>query len=215
MVKIKKFVFNPFGENTFVVWDDLTMECAVIDPGCSDEFEENALSEFIRGNDLLPKYLINTHSHIDHILGCRFVKEKYDPEYLVPENDLILLRNAFSQADIFNLRFKEPPEPDNFISEKLTISLGGSPVEFLFTPGHTPGEFCLYFPNEKFCITGDVLFRDGIGRTDLWGGNFNTLINSIKEKLLILDDNVIIYPGHGEESTIGREKKLNSFIKEQ
>lgn len=214
MVKIKKFVFNPFSENTFIVWDDHTKECAVIDPGCSDEVEENELSEFIRNNDLSPKYLINTHCHLDHIWGCKFVKDKYNPEYLIPEDDLPLLKNAGNQADMYNIQFTEPPEPDNFISEKLVITLGESPVKFLFTPGHTPGEFCLYFPNENFCIVGDVIFKDSIGRTDLWGGDYGTLIGSITKKLLSLDDDVIIYSGHGEETTIGREREKNPFLRE-
>ena len=196
------------------MWDDHTKECAVIDPGCSDEVEENELSEFIRNNDLIPKYLINTHCHLDHIWGCKFVKEKYDPEYLIPEDDLTLMKNAESQANMYNVQFNEPPEPDNFISEKLKIKLGESPIEFLFTPGHTPGEFCLYFPNENFCIVGDVIFKDSIGRTDLWGGDYGTLIDSIMEKLLSLNDEVVIYPGHGEESTIGRERASNPFLKE-
>lgn len=213
MVKIKKFVFNPFSENTFIVWDDHTKECAVIDPGCSDEVEENELSEFIRSNSLIPKYLINTHCHLDHIWGSRFIKDKYNSEYLIPEDDLILLRNAGGQADMYNIQFNEPPEPDKFISENLNIFLGQSPIKFLFTPGHTPGEFCLYFPNENFCIVGDVIFKDSIGRTDLWGGNYDTLIDSITEKLLSLEDDVIIYSGHGEESTIGREREKNPFLK--
>jgi hydroxyacylglutathione hydrolase len=214
MVKVKKFIFNPFNENTFIVWDDHTKECAVIDPGCSDELEENELSEFISNNALIPKYLINTHCHLDHIWGCRFVKDKYNSEYLIPEDDLVLLKNAGNQADMYNIQFNEPPEPDNFISENLKISLGQSPVNFLFTPGHTPGEFCLYFPNENFCIVGDVIFKDSIGRTDLRGGDYDTLINSITEKLLSLEDDVIIYSGHGEETTIGREREKNPFLKE-
>ncbi len=214
MVKIKKFVFNPFNENTFIVWDDHSKECAVIDPGCSDEVEENELSEFIQNNDLIPKYLINTHCHLDHIWGCRFVKKKFNPEYLIPEDDLMLLKNAGTQADMYNVQFNEPPQPDNFLSEKLKLSLGESDLKLLFTPGHTPGEFCLYFPNENFCIVGDVLFRDGIGRTDLWGGDYNTLIDSITSKLFSLDDDVVIYPGHGEESTIGRERAKNPFLNE-
>jgi hydroxyacylglutathione hydrolase len=215
MVKIEKFVFNPFNENTFIVWDENTKDCAIIDPGCSNESEENELSGFIRKNVLVPKYLINTHCHLDHIWGCRFVKEKYDAEYLIPEDDLILLKNAVSQADMYNVRFTEPPSPDNFISEKLEIFIGGSAIKFLYTPGHTPGEFCLYFPNENICIVGDVIFKDSIGRTDLWGGDYETLINSIMTKLLSLNDDVIIYPGHGENSTIGRERALNPFLNEK
>ena len=214
MVKLRKFVFNPFRENTFIVWDDLTKECAVIDPGCSDEVEENELSEFIRNNNLIPKYLINTHCHLDHIWGCKFVKEKYNPEYLIPEDDLALLKNAGTQAERYNVQFDNPPSPDNFISEKLNIKLGESAVKFLYTPGHTPGEFCLFFPDENFCIVGDVLFKDSIGRTDLWGGDYETLLNSIINKLLPLNDDVVIYSGHGDESTIGRERRMNPFLNE-
>ncbi len=214
MVKLKKFIFNPFQENTFVVWDDHTKECAIIDPGCSDELEEKELSEFIRNNNLIPKYLINTHCHLDHIWGCKFVKEKYNPEFLIPEDDLTLLKNAGTQAGMYNVQFSEPPAPDNFISESLKISLGESLIDFLYTPGHTPGEFCIYFPDENFCIVGDVIFKGSIGRTDLWGGDYETLINSITSKLLSLNDDVVIYPGHGEESTIGIERIKNPFLKE-
>ncbi|HSD63274.1 MAG TPA: MBL fold metallo-hydrolase [Ignavibacteriaceae bacterium] len=214
MVKIKKFVFNPFQENTFVVWDDLTKECAIIDPGCSDELEENALSGFISSLELIPNYLINTHCHLDHIWGCKFVKEKYNLTFLIPEDDFILLKNAGTQAARYNVPFKEPPAPDDFISQNLKISLGKSEIKFLYTPGHTPGEFCLYFPDENFCIVGDVLFKDSIGRTDLWGGDYRTLMDSIRTKLLSLDDNVVIYPGHGDESTIGRERTKNPFLNE-
>lgn len=214
MVRIKKFVFNPFQENTFIVWDDKTKECAIIDPGCSDELEENELAEFISGNALIPEYLINTHCHLDHIWGCNFVKSRYNPRYLIPEDDFDLLKNAGTQADLYNVQLKEPPAPDDFISENLKIFLGVSQIKFLFTPGHTPGEFCIYFPEENFCIVGDVLFKDSIGRTDLWGGDYLTLIDSIKNKLLSLNDDVIIYPGHGEESTIGRERRKNPFLNE-
>jgi glyoxylase-like metal-dependent hydrolase (beta-lactamase superfamily II) len=212
MVKVKKFVFNPFQENTFVVWDDRTKECAIIDPGCSDELEENELAEFIADNNLITKYLINTHCHLDHIWGCRFVKEKFQPVYFIPEDDLTLLKNAGTQAETFGIQFKDPPFPDDFISEKIILTLGRSSINFLFTPGHTPGEFCLYFPDEQFCIVGDVIFKDSIGRTDLWGGDYETLIDSIKSKLLSLNDDVVIYPGHGEESTIGRERTQNPFL---
>jgi glyoxylase-like metal-dependent hydrolase (beta-lactamase superfamily II) len=212
MVKVKKFVFNPFQENTFIVWDDLTRECAIIDPGCSDELEQNELAEFISSNILITKYLINTHCHLDHIWGCKFVKEKYQPLYLIPQDDLILLKNASMQAETFGIQFNEPPVPDDFISEKIKLTLGKSLINFLFTPGHTPGEFCLYFPEEKFCIVGDVIFKDSIGRTDLWGGDYRTLLDSIFSKLLTLGDDVMIYPGHGEKSTIGRERSNNPFL---
>jgi len=212
MVLVKVFTFNLFAENTFVIWDDETKEGAVIDPGNSADEEQKVLTNFISSKNLIIKYLINTHCHIDHILGCSFVKREYNPVYYAPEKDLILLENAQIQAEMFDIIFTKPPTPDQLISEESDLSLGNSQIQFLFTPGHTPGEYCLYFENEKICFTGDVLFKEGIGRTDLWGGDYNTLINSIEIKLLTLPDDVIIYPGHGEASTIGYEKQYNPFL---
>ncbi|HLG32886.1 MAG TPA: MBL fold metallo-hydrolase [Ignavibacteriaceae bacterium] len=212
MIRIKNFTFNLFAENTLVVWDDKTFECAIVDPGNSNSEEEKMLEEFISSNKLKMKYLVNTHCHIDHILGCRFVKEKYNPVYLAPELDLSLLKFAQKQAEAFDIKMEDPPLPDQFLNEEAYITLGDSVGKFIFTPGHSPGEFCIYFENEKLCITGDVLFNEGIGRTDLWGGDYKTLIDSIKSKLFKLPDNVKIYPGHGETSTIGHEKLNNPFL---
>lgn len=212
MIVIKKFVFNPFSENTYVVWDEKTHEGMIVDPGCFDSSEEKELEDFIANRNIVVKYLIVTHCHIDHILGCRFVHDKYSPLYLVPKEDLPLLENAEKQAAAFGLEIKAPPLSDNYLTENSKINLGNSTVEILSTPGHSPGEHCLYFGNEKFCITGDVLFQKSIGRTDLWGGDYTILINSIKNKLLNLPDEVIIYPGHGEHSKIGLEKSENPFL---
>jgi len=212
MIKIKNFTFNLFAENTLVIWDDNSLESAIVDPGSSNSAEEKILEEFISSQKLKVKYLINTHCHIDHILGCRFVKEKYNPLYLVSELDLPLLKNAQKQADAFDIKMNEPPLPDQFINEETIIKLGESVGKFIFTPGHSPGEFCIYFKEEKLCITGDVLFNEGIGRTDLWGGDYKTLIDSIESKLFKLPDDVKIYPGHGETSTIGHEKFNNPFL---
>jgi glyoxylase-like metal-dependent hydrolase (beta-lactamase superfamily II) len=212
MIKLEKFIFNPFSENTYLIWEEASHETALIDPGCSDESEEAVLSEFISANELNLKYLINTHCHIDHIFGCKFIKEKYNPIFLIPEKDLPLLKNAAKQAEMFDIEIKTPPKPDQYLSEYLFITLNQSEIKFLFTPGHTPGEFCIYLEKEKILISGDVLFKEGIGRTDLWGGNYNTLINSINTKLLALPNDVKVYPGHGEETTIGNEKKNNPFL---
>jgi hydroxyacylglutathione hydrolase len=214
MIVIKKFVFNPFAENTYVVWDEKTHEGMIVDPGCFEPSEEKELEDFIAARNIIVKYLIVTHCHIDHILGCRFVKDKYSPIYLVPKDDLPLLENAFKQAAAFGLEIETPPLPGNYLNEDTKINLGNSSVKILSTPGHSPGEHCLYFLNEKFCITGDVLFQKSIGRTDLWGGNHTILINSIKNKLLNLPDEVIIYPGHGENSKIGLEKSENPFLRQ-
>jgi glyoxylase-like metal-dependent hydrolase (beta-lactamase superfamily II) len=212
LIQIQKFTFNLFSENTFVLWDDDSKECAIVDPGCSDSSEETELSGYISDNNLNVKNLINTHCHIDHILGCEFIKRKYNPIYYAPELDIPLLRNAQKQASFVGMDFSISILPDEFITEDKVLYLGKSNLSFLFTPGHTPGEFCIYIPDIKTCITGDVLFYDSIGRSDLWGGNFDTLIKSIREKLLTLPGETIIYPGHGESSTIDREKKFNSFL---
>ena len=213
MIQIKNFIFNDFAENTILLWDDESYESAVIDPGMSNSEEKKVFSDFLTGNKLQLKYLINTHCHIDHILGCEYIKTKYGVDYYAPEKDIILLKNASTQAQMFGLNLDDPPEPDKLISEKIELSLGNSKLKFLFTPGHTPGEFCIYLKDEKICITGDVLFKEGIGRTDLWGGNYNTLIKSIETKLFTLPDNVKIFPGHGESSTIGHEKENNPLLK--
>lgn len=214
MLVIKSFIFNLFSENTYVIWDESTRESAIIDPGCSNNVEEKILGNYIDENNLEVKYLINTHCHVDHVLGCEFVKNKFGPIYYIPEKDLFLFEGAVLQANTFNLTLNPLPKPDEYLSEDLHLNLGKSKMSFLCTPGHTPGEFCIYFPTEAFCITGDVLFKNSIGRTDLWGGDYDTLLNSIKTKLLTLPENVLIYPGHGESSKIGLEKSDNPFLNE-
>ena len=212
MINIKKFIFSPFQENTYVVWDEETKETAIIDPGCLERREEEELSGFIELEKLNVKYLINTHCHIDHIFGNAFVKLKYDCEFYAPEKDLELLNNMKNQADAFGVKVKLSPKPDKLINNEMVLRLGNKKMEFIFTPGHTPGEYSIYLPDEKICFTGDVLFREGIGRTDLWGGDYSTLMNSIKNKLLTLSDETLILPGHGAESTIEYEKKNNPFL---
>ena len=201
-----------FSENTFVIWDDVTRESAIIDPGCFDESEEDQLINFIDSKNLKISYLINTHCHIDHIFGCRFVKEKFNPVYFAPEKDVSLLKNVDTQAKMLGINFSITILPDQYLTEQTILNLGNSELKFLFTPGHTPGEYCIYLPKEEICITGDVLFYDSIGRTDLWGGNYDNLIKSIIEKLLTLPDGTKIYPGHGSESTILRERTNNPFL---
>lgn len=212
MIHIERFVFSPFMENTYLAWDDVSREAAVIDPGCYDRQEENNLAGFIIDNALKLKYLINTHCHLDHTFGNNFVKSNYEVTFLAPEDDIFLLELADEQAKSFGMKFIPSPMPDAYIREEEKIYLGNSEGIFLNTPGHTPGEVCLYFPDVKKCVTGDVLFYEGIGRTDLWGGDYLTLENSIRKKLFALDDEVEVLPGHGEKSTIGHEKKHNPFL---
>lgn len=212
MIQIKKFTFNIFSENTYILWDEETNESSIIDPGCFTDQEKTEIEDFITGKSLRVKYLINTHCHIDHIFGCEFVKGKFNPQYFVPELDIPFLENASLQAKMFGIDFTFSLSPDGFLDESKSLFLGKSELKFLFTPGHTKGEYCIYLPTEKICVTGDVLFYDSIGRTDLWGGDYETIIQSIKLKLLTLPDETIIYPGHGDISTILREKKFNPFL---
>lgn len=212
MLKIQRFVFSPFLENTYLVWDEETKQTAVVDPGCLFDHEERELSDFINEQNLKVNYLINTHCHIDHVFGNAFVKNKYDPPFYAPEKDIFLLDMMPNQAKEYGIQMKFSPNPGEFITEELELKLGKIPLKFLFTPGHTPGEYCIYFENEKKCITGDVLFKEGIGRTDLWGGNYKTLIDSIHNKLFTLPEDVEIFPGHGDSSSIGYEKKNNPFL---
>ena len=212
MIKIKVFTFNLFAENTIILWEEESRDAAIVDPGNSNPEEDKMLSEFVILENLNIKYLINTHCHIDHILGCKFVKEKFNAVYYAPENDIPLLEHASQQAEMFDIKLDPIPNPDVLISEETELYIGSSKLNFLFTPGHTPGEVCIYLAKEKICITGDVLFNESIGRTDLWGGNYDQLIDSIQIKLLSLPDDVDIYPGHGSASTIGHEKQNNPFI---
>ena len=211
-MKIKKFVQNVFGENTFLVWDENTKDALIIDPGSSMPEEEKDITGFIKQENLNPVYLLNTHCHIDHIFGNAFFKKKYDLKFLVPKGDVFLLDLMVEHAVDFGVTLIPSPQPDGIIDESLNIAMGDIQVKFISTPGHTPDGYCIYFEQQKTCFTGDTLFQEGIGRTDLWGGNYEFLIKSIKEKLLSLPDDVIIYPGHGDESSIGHEKNNNPFL---
>lgn len=213
MLKLHKFTFNPFQENTYLIWDEDTKESMLIDPGCSNEIEENELDSFISNNSLIIKYLINTHCHIDHVLGNKFVKDKYNSNFYASELDIPLLENLVEQAKMFGLSINPSPLPDSYINEQLKLMIGNSEANFLFTPGHTPGEYCIIFEKDNICISGDVLFLEGIGRTDLWGGDYETLLKSIKNKLFNLKNELLVYPGHGDKTTIGYEKLNNPFLK--
>jgi glyoxylase-like metal-dependent hydrolase (beta-lactamase superfamily II) len=211
MIQIAAFAFNPFQENTYVLYDE-TKECIIIDPGCYTPLEQAELSTFIENKELKPVRLILTHCHIDHILGCKYISSRYN---LISETNKIEMQvfdNAERAAAIFGIRLEKPPVPGKFIDENDVIKFGNSSLTILFTPGHSPGSLCFYNNEQKFVIGGDVLFHGSIGRTDLPGGNFDTLISSIKEKLFPLGDDVIVYPGHGSETTIGFEKTNNPFL---
>ncbi|HSH50295.1 MAG TPA: MBL fold metallo-hydrolase [Bacteroidales bacterium] len=211
MLKIKTFVFNPFQENTIILYDE-TKECVIIDAGNNDLNEKNQLFTFIEENTLTPKYILNTHCHIDHIMGNADVIEKYNIPSIAHKEDLPLIERANDMALAFGFNVKEPPKPNKFITDDDQIKVGNSLLEVRHVPGHSPGSIAFIANDERFAIVGDVLFKGSIGRTDLPGGDYSTLINSIKQKLLILNDDFIIYPGHGNSTTIHHERNTNPFL---
>lgn len=212
MISIHSFTFSPIQENTYVLFDE-TKECVIIDPGCYDSFERSTLEDFISKNELHPVKLLNTHCHLDHIFGNAFVCEKYKlkPEFNKLDQPVF---DAFkASASMYGLNADPSPPAGNYLKEGDVINFGTSSLEIVFTPGHSPGSITFYNRAEKFMIAGDVLFYGSIGRTDLPGGNYETLISSIKTKLFPLGDDLKVYSGHGPETSIGFEKKNNPFLK--
>ena len=210
-MKIKKFTFNSFQENTYIVHSD--KECMIIDPGCNNLEEENLIQKYISDNQLIPKKLINTHCHLDHIFGNHFIANTYNLVPKMHEKDLPLLTKAVDIAKLYNVNLTPPPLDVQHIHENEIIHLGDSCWEVLFTPGHAPGHICLLNRTDKIILAGDVLFLMSIGRTDLPLSNHDDLINSIKNKLFILDDDIEVFCGHGDNTTIGFEKQNNPFVK--
>ncbi|MDB0006522.1 MBL fold metallo-hydrolase [Flavobacteriales bacterium] len=213
MIKIQSFTFNGFQENTYVLFDE-SKKCIIIDPGCYEQNEKLELERFIVDNELEPVKLINTHCHIDHVLGNRFVAEKWSLDLEMHELDLPTLHSVKDYCQLYGFHnYEESPEPSTFLKEGDKIHFGNSSLDVLFTPGHAPGHIVLYSNEQHFVIGGDVLFQMSIGRTDLPGGDYDTLINSIKDKLLPLDEQTKVYSGHGPSTTIGYEKTNNPFLK--
>ncbi len=211
MVKVVTFTFNPFQENTYLLHDE-TKECIIFDPGCSNAAEKQELVSYIEKNDLKPVRLINTHCHLDHIFGNGFIASKYGLSLEIHKGELPVLAHAPKSAAMFGISVEPSPEPTNFIEEGDIITFGNAELKAILTPGHSPASLSFYCEADKFIIAGDVLFHGSIGRTDLPGGNFDTLINSIKTKLLVLPDDTKVYPGHMQATTIGFEKKHNPFL---
>lgn len=211
MSQVKVFINNPFQENTHIVYDE-TGECAIIDPGMDTAAEQNAVVDFIKQHNLKPVLLLNTHCHIDHILGNKFIFDMYGLKPQFHAGELHLLEAGVAYAPQFGLRYEPSPAPEVFLSEEGTVSFGNTSLKLIFAPGHSPAHLCFYDEKDNFLIGGDVLFAGSIGRTDLPGGDFKTLIDNIEQKLLILPDDCRVYPGHGPSTTIGQEKLTNPFL---
>jgi len=210
MISVKTFVFNPFAENTYILYDD-SKECAIVDPGCYGPEEENELVAFIENEGLEPVLLLNTHCHIDHVLGNKFVKEQFNLPLQIPEYDKTTYDAVPTYAGVYGFPHYQHVAEDLLIKEDDKIKFGNAIFEAVFVPGHTKGHLAFVSTKDNICLAGDVLFEGSIGRTDLPGGDFDTLIKSIQTKLFSYPDEMVVYPGHGSTTTIGFEKKSNPF----
>jgi glyoxylase-like metal-dependent hydrolase (beta-lactamase superfamily II) len=210
MISIETLVFNIFEENTYILHDE-TKECIIIDPGCYKEEEENYFQEFIKNKSLKPVALLNTHCHIDHILGNYFIKNTFGIPLHIPVNEVNNLNSVKNYGSFYGFTHYKETKADHLIEAGQTITFGNSELKALYVPGHTEGHMVFVNENERICIGGDVLFNGSIGRTDLPGGNFETIIKSIHDTLFTLHNDTIVYPGHGPTTTIGAEKKTNPF----
>ena len=211
MIKIKQFIFNPFRENTYLLYDH-TGSCAIVDAGCYETKEEFRLKDFIEKEGLIPKILINTHGHIDHTLGAQFVRKTWHIPLSVHSSDAYLINNMLQQGRMFGFDATPVSGAEIALEERTTLTFGETELHLIFTPGHTPGGVCLHLPEEKILFTGDTLFAGSIGRTDLPGGDYDQLMDSLHQRLLSLPPDTRVYPGHGSATTLGDELAGNPFL---
>ncbi|PSR12591.1 MAG: MBL fold hydrolase [Bacteroidetes bacterium] len=212
MAQVVQMTFNPFQENTYLVYDE-TGECVIFDPGCYDAAERRALSQKIEELDLKPVRLVNTHCHLDHVFGNKYVADTYKLPLEIHKLEVPVLASVPMVCQMYGLPVPEKsPAPGNLLQEGDVLAFGNTQLEMIFTPGHSPGSLSFYCRKDKFLIAGDVLFYGSIGRTDLPGGDHDTLIASIKDKLLPLGDDITVYSGHGPATRMGYERKNNPFL---
>lgn len=213
-MKIACLTFNPIQENTYILWDD-SLECAVIDAGNNSDRENSALRNFIDEHGLKPVLAANTHGHFDHVMGVEWVRTTYGVPFALSSKDRFLIDNARVSGTLYGVKVGPMPEQiDLDLEGHDQIRFGRTTLRVIPTPGHTPGHVSFYEPESKVLFTGDTLFRESIGRTDLPGGDYSWIMRSILDRIVPLGDEVRIYPGHGPESTIGHELLYNPFIVE-
>lgn len=212
-MKIKQIQNNPFQENTYVVWDEASKEAAIVDCGALFPQEEEKIESFIAENKLKIKCLLNTHAHLDHCFGNAWAAEHYGVQPMAHADDEALLAQIGMQAKMFGLPVEvKTVKLGGYLNDGDVLMLGENRIEVIHTPGHSRGGVCFYIPSAGWLISGDSLFAGSIGRTDLEGGSYATLIKSIQERLITLPEETIVYPGHGPYTTIGDEKKMNPFL---
>ncbi len=210
-MKIKAFTFNPYQENTYII-SDKNGQCAIIDPGCYTQQEQAVLTEYIDSEKLTPILLLNTHGHVDHMLGNYFVKNTYNIPFATHEGVIAELESVPGYASMMGLSVMPSPKPDQLLEEGDVVTIGEEKLEVYFTPGHSPGHISFYHRESKNLFSGDVLFQGSIGRVDLPGGSMEVLMESIFQKVVPLGDEVVVWPGHGPETTIAQEKQSNYFL---
>ena len=211
-MEIKRVVFNPFRENTYLVWDD-TKECIIVDAGNMNAGENRILQEMIEARELKPVMAVNTHGHFDHTQGVEWLKAEYGVQFACSSKDKFLI-DSTSGGMVYGLKCNSVPEIDVDLDTMDSITFGNTTLRVIKTPGHTPGHVVLFDEASKSLFTGDTLFRESIGRTDLPGGDYSWIMRSILEQIMPLGDDVKIYPGHGEMSDIGHESMYNPFVVE-
>jgi hydroxyacylglutathione hydrolase len=211
MITIKKFVVNPIQENTFLLFDE-TNECTIIDAGFYYGEEEDEVDNFIEKHGLKPVRLLNTHCHFDHIMGVEYLRKKYNLNFEARSQEAILVSHAVEQATLFGFEMSPVSPPDKFLDGDEYLFFGNSKLKVIHVPGHSPGHVVFYDEAGGNLFAGDVLFTGSIGRTDLPGGDYQTLISGIKSKLFALPANTTVYCGHGPETTIGFEMAYNPFL---
>lgn len=211
MIKIEKFVVNPLGENSFIISDE-TGECIFIDPGFYYNEEHDEVLDYIKSNKLTPVKITNTHCHFDHILGVEFVRNEFKIPFFAHADDIFWVEKAIDQGKMFGFELEPVSPVDKFLVENDFVEFGNTKLKIIHVPGHSPGHVVFYSETDRKLIAGDVLFYGSIGRTDLPGGDYNTLISNIKAKLFELPDETVVYCGHGPETTIGFEKRTNPFL---
>jgi len=211
MFQIKAFTFNPVQENTYVLYNEHG-ECIIIDPGCYFDEEKEELKSFIESHKLKPKLLLNTHCHLDHVFGNKFIAEEFKLTLNTHKREKEILEMAPASGLMFNLPFDNYQGEVTYLEEGDFVTLGEDKLEVIHAPGHSPGSVCFYCEKQHFVIGGDVLFQNSIGRTDLPYGSHEDLLKNIKEKLFKLPEDVKVYPGHGAPTTIGQEIKENPFL---
>lgn len=211
-MKIKTFTFNPFQENTYLLYDH-TSECIIVDPGCSNRQEEEELLDFIESHKLKLVRLLNTHCHIDHVLGNSFIEEKFGLKPQYSKMEIPVMEMAKQASILYEIPYRESSVAEKFIEEGDLIEFGETKLNLLSIPGHSPGHLVFMNKEDKTILGGDVLFYGSIGRTDLPLGNHDDLIQNIRAKLFSLDDEYVVYPGHGPKTQLGFEKLNNPFLK--